>query len=370
MPLLSICIPSYKNAEGLRRLLDSMHPLPSDVEIVVSKNASTDRIDDVLRDFLKKLGSRLTIHTQDRNVGGIANIAGLPTLATGEYVWVISENNAILPVKNIQVVIDYIRKNAPMFLVVNRLFVRKHCVEQEINAVNSTAPNMMHWQLFMFNPTFVLPVERRVFSDFNETVDYFFHYFQTLGVSIFQRNFLKKALKEALDVGLLEPHIFYCMLATANFPLHYLGDVYIRSIRDEQPKEDYFQRDRDPALAKEKYLDFVSFFYEWPTLVLKYLEDKHGIYVHLPPAGFFARRNASRFVKKYAMERRKGVAHRADDKHVARQFITLRGYWFLYCIIRASPLFVIRIAWLLYSKGFYLGPCVRFCSKVRGMGRR
>ena len=370
MPLLSVCIPTFNNARGLRVLLENMLPLPDDAEIVVSNNASTDNTDGILWDFKKNLGDRLTIHTQDRNVGFSANVAGLPTLATGEYVWMMGDDNNILTAKTMQVVIDYIRITGAAFMIVNRLFVGKKFVDQGNNEVDFMAANKLNPILVTDEPTSLWPMERQVFHSFNEAVDRFFHYFQWLCAAIIQRNILEKNMKEAFDVALQEPHIFSCVLAVTKFPLHYLGDVYIRSLRKKLQKEAYYQRDRDPVNKQTKHLDFIYICYELPALVLKYLEDKHGVYVHPSPDGFFVRQNDSRFVKKYAAERRKGITHRADNKHVAMQFIKLKRYWFLYCILRASPLFLVRIVWFLYLKGFYLGRCVQFYNKACSRGRR
>jgi len=54
-PLLSICIPTYNRAEYLAKSLDTLVCLPefnsSEVEVVISDNASTDNTQEVAKKY-------------------------------------------------------------------------------------------------------------------------------------------------------------------------------------------------------------------------------------------------------------------------------------------------------------------------------
>ena len=55
-PLLSICIPTYNRAEYLAKSLDSLIVQPefSQIEVVISDNASTDNTEEVCKHYREK----------------------------------------------------------------------------------------------------------------------------------------------------------------------------------------------------------------------------------------------------------------------------------------------------------------------------
>lgn len=98
---LSICIPSRNRAPLLRHLLKSLHQqiavtpsLEEDVAVYVSDNASEDATPAVC-DAYGKIITRF-FHTRNAtNIGGDANIMYVRTLAKGEYVWVLGDDELI-----------------------------------------------------------------------------------------------------------------------------------------------------------------------------------------------------------------------------------------------------------------------------------
>lgn len=89
MGLLSIYIPTWKRPHLLDRLLQSIEPqLVPGVDVFVSVNKS-----DVPYSLPPWVQSR---HTRI-NVGGDANIIAGPSLVSGEYIWVIGDDDHLLP---------------------------------------------------------------------------------------------------------------------------------------------------------------------------------------------------------------------------------------------------------------------------------
>lgn len=111
-PLLSICIPTFNRAESLRLLLENISNECSShldkIEIVISDNASTDHTADVVHAY-----SRLPIRYRKNktNIGGAGNIlTSAADIATGEFVWIVGDDDLILP-GGLAHILDSIIKN-------------------------------------------------------------------------------------------------------------------------------------------------------------------------------------------------------------------------------------------------------------------
>jgi glycosyltransferase involved in cell wall biosynthesis len=88
MKPLSIYIPTWNRPKLLDRLLQTIEPqLNDEVDVFVSINKSTGY---TLPNWVKHRTTRI-------NVGGDANIIPGPTLVDGEYVWVIGDDEQLLP---------------------------------------------------------------------------------------------------------------------------------------------------------------------------------------------------------------------------------------------------------------------------------
>lgn len=110
--LLSICIPTFNRAETLKLLLENISRECAydidKIEIVISDNASTDHTADVVNEY-----SHLPIRYRKNktNIGGAGNILSVAAeLATGEFVWIVGDDDLILP-DGIKNVLDSIIKN-------------------------------------------------------------------------------------------------------------------------------------------------------------------------------------------------------------------------------------------------------------------
>jgi len=100
-PILSIAVPTYRRAHWLRRCLTEVLAQadllpPGAVEVVVSDNASPDDTPAVLAD-LAAHHPALRVHRNPVNIGPEANFRLLRDRARGEYLWLLGDDDIVLP---------------------------------------------------------------------------------------------------------------------------------------------------------------------------------------------------------------------------------------------------------------------------------
>ncbi len=83
MPLLSVIVPVYNEANTIRQIIEKINAVGIDKEIVVVDNSSTDGTDKILR--LMRLDNLKIIHHSSNRGKGAAFLTGLDN-ATGEFV--------------------------------------------------------------------------------------------------------------------------------------------------------------------------------------------------------------------------------------------------------------------------------------------
>ncbi len=97
MPKLSICIPTYNRSALLAELLDSIiaQQLP-EIEVVVSDDASPDDTVAVAETYRNRI-ERFTLMEQPVNIGLDRNFLAVVEAATGDYIWLIGDDDLIEP---------------------------------------------------------------------------------------------------------------------------------------------------------------------------------------------------------------------------------------------------------------------------------
>ena len=94
-PRLSICITTFNRADILRKTLEHLHQVcDADVEIVVADNASPDHTKQVIEEFRPKFRFYRTLR-HSTNLGPAKNLSSVMSLATGKYVYALSDDDAI-----------------------------------------------------------------------------------------------------------------------------------------------------------------------------------------------------------------------------------------------------------------------------------
>ena len=97
--LLSICIPNYNKPELLRNCLESIYQskLNSNMEfeVCISDNSSIQKIDQVVKDYERKLNVKF--NSNKTNIGVGANILKSVSMASGKFIWIIGNDDIVLP---------------------------------------------------------------------------------------------------------------------------------------------------------------------------------------------------------------------------------------------------------------------------------
>jgi glycosyltransferase involved in cell wall biosynthesis len=123
-PFLSIVIPTYKRPKKLSFLLSLLvsqkDVLPDEWEIVVSDNSSGDSTKEVVDSYQAKI-PRLNYYCHDSNIGSESNIFSLYGRASGDYVWLIPDDDQVESEYAVSAVIAKIKACVvpPSFVMLN-----------------------------------------------------------------------------------------------------------------------------------------------------------------------------------------------------------------------------------------------------------
>jgi len=97
---LSIGIPTYNGGKHIKETLDSivsqLNDVNEEIEIVISDNASTDETPEIIKDYQNRYGI-IKYFRNGQNVGFDRNVDLLFERAIGKYVWLLSDDDLILP---------------------------------------------------------------------------------------------------------------------------------------------------------------------------------------------------------------------------------------------------------------------------------
>lgn len=99
--LLTISIPTYNRAQPLDRQLmwlsTELVGYEDECEIIICDNCSTDNTEEILEKWRKVLSSRIsfTYHSNEENIGEMANIVSCLRKATGKFVWSLGDDDSV-----------------------------------------------------------------------------------------------------------------------------------------------------------------------------------------------------------------------------------------------------------------------------------
>lgn len=114
IPLLSICIPAFNREVFLKDCLESLKcSWCSDIEIVVSDNASTDGTLAVLEDYAHQLPLRW--QQQPTNLGFDRNCGAVVSMARGRYCWLLGSDDCIAEGALVQIMVKLLQHDPDIF---------------------------------------------------------------------------------------------------------------------------------------------------------------------------------------------------------------------------------------------------------------
>lgn len=143
LPLLSIAIPTWNRAafleNALAALLPQVNEVKDKVEFIISDNASTDYTQDVVNEFrLKFPDISFCTFIQQTNTGFYGNFRKCREMASGEYFWLLSDNDYLVN-GTLKEVISILTENRGIGLVFLKKWVEsipkeiKHCHSEIID---------------------------------------------------------------------------------------------------------------------------------------------------------------------------------------------------------------------------------------------
>ena len=104
---ISVCIPHYNRIDYLLQVLDSIDSQTyRDLEVVVSDDCSTDESERVLSEIAGKSDSTLVYERQTKNIGYDANLRRSLELASGDFLFVLGNDDALASDSSIQELVD------------------------------------------------------------------------------------------------------------------------------------------------------------------------------------------------------------------------------------------------------------------------
>jgi glycosyltransferase involved in cell wall biosynthesis len=101
MKKLSICIPTFNRSSNLHNCLESSRisakriKTPDFFEVCISNNCSTDSTAEIIN---KYLGVLPIVYSQNsKNIGGAGNVLQVVSMCSGEFAWIVGDDDLILP---------------------------------------------------------------------------------------------------------------------------------------------------------------------------------------------------------------------------------------------------------------------------------
>jgi hypothetical protein len=99
-PLLSLAIPTFNRAPFLAKLLETLLPQfgqvsPDLAELIVSDNCSDDNTPEIVATFQQR-GLNIRYIRNEQNIGADGNFLQCLNLATGQYVWVMGDDDLLV----------------------------------------------------------------------------------------------------------------------------------------------------------------------------------------------------------------------------------------------------------------------------------
>jgi hypothetical protein len=123
-PLLSICVPTHDRLFYLDCLIESIRLSEfkgHEIEILISNDASTDQTKTYLDDLVKEkvLHPSLKVVHQTKKRDWMEHMMELPLMASGVYVWIIGDDDLLMP-GAVDFVLAFIKKKKPDVLLLNK----------------------------------------------------------------------------------------------------------------------------------------------------------------------------------------------------------------------------------------------------------
>ena len=124
--ILTLGIPTYNGSKTILTLLNSISSQNFDkskVEILISNNASSDNTSNIIETFIKE-NDQLAIKTLTNkiNLGFDGNISKLINFASGQYLWLIGDDDYLIE-NSIKKLLDFLNENNTLDYIYTNFFI-------------------------------------------------------------------------------------------------------------------------------------------------------------------------------------------------------------------------------------------------------
>lgn len=136
-PLLTIAIPTYNRASFLdlclARIAEELNSLSENqrqqVKVYVSNNASTDHTTEIIARHQSMNAGAFEVVNNIENIGGERNVAQCYTAATTPYVWVLGDDDLVLPNK-LHLILDALHQQNVDMVYLNGYSYSEHYLDE------------------------------------------------------------------------------------------------------------------------------------------------------------------------------------------------------------------------------------------------
>lgn len=220
-PTLSICIPTYNRQEYLQYCLESItsqiqkNKLTDYVEIVISDNASTDRTEDIVREFQNKY-QNIFYHKNLTNVGFDKNLLTVVDKSSGEYCLTLGDDDAFLP-ETLHKLLQKIQEHGSHFFILNS-WGYNHTMEQPLTPKPNQ--NITHDTSFKTLSDFMNSIKKH-----SELVGNF----GGISTQLFLRDMWSKHINKEQFLGTQCIHLFLLLSIFKESPFTIIAEPYIKT---------------------------------------------------------------------------------------------------------------------------------------------
>jgi glycosyltransferase involved in cell wall biosynthesis len=231
--LLSICIPTFNRADQLKDALFAasreLASVDGEVEVIVSDNCSNDQTAEYVREF-----GELKYFRNDSNVGAARNFHRCVERAQGEFVWIIGDDDVLLP-GSVSRVLAIVRQNHAdyIFAAVTCLPATQRDRLADLAFLRGLAAKQPHG--YEARPTGIV-------NDWSELVDPAIGWFLgSIMTSIFRRGLWLSAISEielegefGTSLSSVFPHCVAFARSLPGHPAYYIGEPCVLSFQGRQ----------------------------------------------------------------------------------------------------------------------------------------
>ena len=184
MSKLSICIPTYNRSKYLLNCLNSIfiakRTSDLDFEVCISDNHSDEKIIPIINKFKKKF--KINFQKNNKNLGMAKNIIKSVSMAKGQYVWIMGNDDLVLP-NTFKTLKKIFKQNLDVdFFYINTYNIENNFIKKKNLPLNTKKINFSQFKKFS---NYKISEKRNFFDLINPFISY--EFLLSMNLCIFKR---------------------------------------------------------------------------------------------------------------------------------------------------------------------------------------